>query len=346
MIPLAALLVILCAGPLVFVLSDQIRRHAVKLGLIDIPNERSSHSTPVPRGGGVAIAGVFLASLPLLALSAGGAWPLNTALYGAGALITLVGFVDDRSHIPAHKRLVIHFLAAGWIAYSIFIAPAADGHIGNPYFWLATAGFTLFLVWLLNLYNFMDGIDAITGSETITVSLGAALLSWYQAPEDPSWIILLLLASSVSGFLTWNLPPARLFMGDSGSAFLGIVIGALAVHATQISTPLFYAWIILLGVYLVDATITLLRRVAAGEKFYQAHRTHAYQHAALRLGSHGRVSLAVALINIFWLLPAAAAVTLGLIDGPVAIAVTYLPLIAIAFRFNAGIREITTQDPV
>lgn len=336
---LSVLLAVLCAAPATLFLSAQVRRHAAALRLIDIPNERSSHSMPVPRGGGVAVAFVFLVLLPMLQMHSTGAGSLFRSLYGAGALIALVGFLDDRSHIPARKRLVAHFLAAGWILYCAYTPANGAWPATVPGLWIIAAGSLLFLVWLLNLYNFMDGIDAITGSETITVTLGAALLSWRLVPDDPSWLILLLLASCVAGFLVLNLPPAKLFMGDAGSAFLGIVLGALVIHARQLSEPLFYAWILLLGVYFVDATVTLLRRISAGEKFYQAHRTHAYQHAALRYRSHGRVSLGIAMINLFWLLPGAAAVTAGMIDGPVAILIAYLPLIALSLHFKAGVRQ-------
>jgi Fuc2NAc and GlcNAc transferase len=336
---LFVLLAVLCAAPATYFLSALVRRFAVPLQLIDIPNERSSHSTPVPRGGGVAVVFVFLALLPLLQMHGTGADALFPALYGAGALIALVGFLDDRSHIPARKRLVAHFLASGWILYCAHTSPNGIWPTTAPGLWLIAAVSILFLVWLLNLYNFMDGIDAITGSETLTVTLGAALLSWCLAPDDPSWLILLLLASCVAGFLVWNLPPAKLFMGDAGSAFLGIVIGAMVIHARQLSESLFYVWILLLGVYFVDATVTLLRRVSAGEKFYQAHRTHAYQHAAMRYRSHGKVSLAIAMINLIWLLPIAAAVASGVIAGPVAVIIAYLPLIVLALRFKAGIRQ-------
>ncbi len=328
------LLTLLPAAPLASLLSGILRRNALRWGLIDVPNERSSHHIPVPRGGGVAVALVFLCLLPLLQWHTAEASSLFPALYGAGALIALVGFLDDRGHIPARKRLIAHFAAAAWILFQLF-PPLLAGAPGD---WLLVGGFALFLVWLLNLYNFMDGIDAITGSETLSVCLPAALLSWALLPHDPSWRVLLLLAASVAGFLVWNLPPARLFMGDAGSAFLGIVLGALALHAFRHAGPLFHAWLVLLGVYIVDASVTLARRILAGEKFYQAHRTHAYQHAAIRFASHGRVSLAVALINLLWLFPLATAAALEWLDGPLAIIIGYLPLIVLAFHFQAGVR--------
>ncbi|MCU7811760.1 MAG: glycosyltransferase family 4 protein [Candidatus Thiodiazotropha sp. (ex Notomyrtea botanica)] len=331
---LTFILSLLVAAPAVYLFSALVCRHAVNLKLIDTPNKRSSHVLPTPSGGGIAIAIVFLLLLVFISLQSNNYDLLHLAILGAGTLIALVGFIDDRNHIPAHKRLLVHFLAAGWVVYCIYVKPLSQ--TSDLYLWVTSLFFMIFLVWLLNLYNFMDGIDTITSSETITVTLSAAFITWYVVPQDPSWMILLLLTASTLGFTFWNLPPAKLFMGDSGSAFLGIVIGALMLHANTLSEPLFYAWIILLGVYLVDATVTLIRRLITGQKIHQAHRSHAYQHAALRFQSHGRVSLVIALINIVWLMPAAWAVTMQQINGPLAITITFTPLILLAIYFNAG----------
>ncbi|MCU7806365.1 MAG: glycosyltransferase family 4 protein [Candidatus Thiodiazotropha sp. (ex Semelilucina semeliformis)] len=336
------ILALLIAAPAVYLFSALVCRHAVTLKLIDTPNKRSSHALPTPSGGGIAIAIVFLLLLVFLSIQPNNYDLLHLAILGAGTLIALVGFIDDRSHIPAHKRLLVHFLAAGWVVYCIYIKPIS--HTSDLYLWVTSLFFMIFLVWLLNLYNFMDGIDAITSSETITVTLPAAFITWYVVPHDPSWMILLLLVVSTVGFTFWNLPPAKLFMGDSGSAFLGIVIGALILHTSTISKPLFYAWIILLGVYLVDATVTLIRRLITGQKIHQAHRSHAYQHAALRFQSHGKVSLVIALINIVWLMPAAWAVTMQQINGPLAITITFTPLIFLAIYFKAGKPQSKDDD--
>jgi Fuc2NAc and GlcNAc transferase len=195
---------------------------------------------------------------------------LFLSLYGAGSTIALLGFFDDRGHIPAGIRLIMHFFVALWVLYHYQTFTTTSRLPDDLISLLSVLALLLFLVWVLNLYNFMDGIDAITGSQTLSVSLPAAYLSWLIIPQDPSWAILVLLASTVAGFLIWNLPPARLFMSDSGSAFLGIVFGCLVINSLHYSLPLFIAWLILLGVYLVDASLTLGRRVLAGEKFYQA----------------------------------------------------------------------------
>ena len=331
------LLLILLALPLSFALSGLLRKYAVHWSLVDIPNERSSHKSPVPRGGGLAVALVFLALLSLINLYLQDTSSLYLALFGAGSVIALVGFLDDRGHVAVRKRLSTHFIAAIWVLFLLY-RPTTGLDSGDLGYWMFALVLCLFLVWLLNLYNFMDGIDAITCSETITVSLSAAVLHWLLFPQDHSWILLILLASSTSGFLLWNFPPARLFLGDAGSAFIGIILGAFSIHAYQLSTPLFLAWLILLGVYIVDASFTLTRRILKGEKFYQAHRTHAYQHAAIQFGSHGRVSLGIALINLFWLFPLATAAALDVINAPLAILTAYLPLIITALHFKAGLR--------
>lgn len=330
------LLIILAAAPISYLLSGLVKKHAMTWGLIDIPNQRSSHALPIPRGGGIAMACVFLAMLPIIQLSQDSAYGLFLSLYGAGSTIALLGFLDDRGHIPAHRRLIVHFLAASWVLYHYHALSGTSWNPEDLLSLLTTAGLLLFLVWMLNLYNFMDGIDAITGSETLSISIPAAYLSWLLLPQDPSWIVLILLASSVAGFLVWNLPPARLFMGDSGSAFLGIVLGSLTIHSLHYSLPLFFAWLILFGIYLVDASLTLVRRVLAGEKFYQAHRSHAYQHAAIRYQSHARVSLGIALINLFWLFPIAYFVAIEAIAAIYGLCIAYIPLILTALHFDAG----------
>jgi Fuc2NAc and GlcNAc transferase len=332
-------LIILAAATLSFLLSGFVRKNAVAWGLVDIPNHRSSHTIPVPRGGGIAMAYVFVAFLPLVQLTHDGSSGLFLALYGASIAIALLGFFDDRGHIPAGRRLIIHFLAALWILYHYHAMTSSSWYPNDLVSLLTAIGLLFLLVWMLNLYNFMDGIDAITGSQTLSVCLPAAYLSWLIIPQDPSWAILVLLASTVAGFLVWNLPPARLFMGDSGSAFLGIVLGCLVIQSLHYSYPLFIAWLILLGVYLVDTSLTLGRRILAGKRFYQAHRSHAYQHAARRLNSHGKVSLGIALINLFWLSPIAYFVALNSISPVYGLCIAFTPLILTTFYFDAGKSE-------
>ena len=182
----------------------------------------------------------------------------------------------------------------------------------------------------------MDGIDGIAAVEVTTVSVGGALLYLLAVPGDVRWMTPLVVAGATLGFLRWNWPPAKIFMGDVGSGFLGLVLAALSLEAGWAEPRLFWAWAILLGVFVVDATVTLVRRTARGDRFYEAHRTHAYQHAAVRLGAHLPVTVATGLITLAWLLPLAALVAVGTLEGISGVLIAYTPLVFAALWLNAG----------
>ncbi len=149
-----------------------------------------------------------------------------------------------------------------------------------------------------------------------------------------------MLAAAVAGFLYWNFPPARIFMGDAGSGFLGIVLGTMSIQAGWVDPALFWSWVILLGVFVVDATFTLVRRLLRGDKVYEAHRSHAYQYASRQFGRHLPVTLAVGGINIAWLLPIALLVGTGRVDGLIGVVLAYAPLVLLAIKFRAGELEV------
>lgn len=331
---------LLLTSAISWALTGFIRRYALAQNLIDIPNERSSHSVPTPRGGGVAIVISLLAALPIL----NGLDLLSTnvlvALWGAACAVAVTGFMDDHGHIAARWRLLVHFGAAVWGLYWLggFPALTVFGYLIDLG-WLGYVLAVIYIVWLLNLYNFMDGIDGLASIEAITVCAGGALMAWLVRPDLTTWMLPALLATSVFGFLFWNFPPARIFMGDAGSGFLGITLALLSIQAAWVAPQLIWVWLILLGVFIVDATITLCRRVLLGEKFYKAHCSHAYQFASRILGSHRPVTLTVCAINIFWLLPVAALVALEKLDGIVGMVVSYLPLFLLAYRYKAGDRQ-------
>ncbi|MGL6091547.1 MAG: MraY family glycosyltransferase [Pseudomonas paracarnis] len=326
-----------------FALTAGLRRYALARSIIDVPNERSSHSIPTPRGGGVAIVLAFLLTLPFLGWFQIVSHEVLFAVGGAGALIAIIGFMDDHGHIAARWRLLGHFVASAWALLWLGGAPSVlfFGMTVN----LGLFGgvlVALYLVWMLNLYNFMDGIDGIASVEAICVSLGACLIYWLTGLDSLVWLPLVL-AMAVAGFLFWNFPPARIFMGDAGSGFLGMVLGVISIHAASVSAQLFWVWLILLGVFIVDATLTLIRRLVRGDKVYEAHRSHAYQFASRQFGKHLPVTLAVAGLNLFWLLPVALCVMLLGLDGILGLIVAYFPLVILAIKYQAGALEKLAQ---
>lgn len=319
------------------VVTGWIRRYALSsYAFMDHPNERSAHQIPTPRGGGVAIAVSF--SLATLVLCAKGALPLNlsVALLGAGGSMALLGFWDDRQPLSARYRLVGHVLAAAWTLYWLDGLPALS-FFGSTFDlgWFGELLAALCLVWLLNLYNFMDGLDGLASLEALSLCLGGILLYVVTQDSDQS-VALWILGAAVSGFLIWNFPPARIFMGDAGSGFLGITLGVLMLQASHVQPQLFWGWLILLGVFVVDASLTLMRRLLQGEHVFQAHRRHAYQYAARRWAAHKPVVLVVSGINLVWLLPLALCVAANHLEGTTALVIAYSPLVGLALYLGAG----------
>jgi len=319
-------------------LTALVRSYALRTQLLDVPNERSSHTVPTPRGGGMAIVLTCLACLAALGWTGRLESRLVLAGLGAGSLVALLGYLDDRSPLPARWRFLGHGAAVVWVVALMGPIPSVpvlgvmlDLNVMGPVLcWI-------FAVWMINLFNFMDGIDGIAGVQTVCAAVGGAAL-WWAVGSGTGWLAALALAAATAGFLVWNFPPAKIFMGDAGSGFLGLMMALLALWSAQAQPVLLYCWFILVGVFMVDATTTLVRRVRRGERFFEAHRAHAYQYASRRLGGHRPVTLACLAINLLWLWPWAALVAWGWVDGIVGLALAYAPLIWLVFHFHAGDR--------
>ncbi len=313
-------------------------RHYALVRLLDVPNARSSHTRPTPRGGGLGIvlvlliAGFFAFAFDLLPAS------LATALLAAVPL-AIVGFIDDHGDVPARWRFLIQLASAAWAIYGVGGLEVL--RIGDMDLYLGLLGYpfgVLVLVWMLNLFNFMDGIDGIEASEVIFIGLGSALLmgSGLVVSPDPEMLVSVAIAGSTLGFLVWNWPPARIFMGDVGSGVLGFLLALLMLQTAVAGILSLCSWVILSGVFLVDATVTLLIRLFRGERWYQAHRAHAYQHASRRFGSHRTVTLGVLAINLFWLLPMAFIAQMKPEFEPLVMVAALSPLAYAAIRLGAG----------
>ncbi|MFT5481448.1 MAG: Fuc2NAc and GlcNAc transferase [Halieaceae bacterium] len=274
---------------------------AHRLALFDLPNQRSSHQLPVPRGGGVAI--VLVTSTAYLWLRPIGLSALDT-LFLCGGIIAVVAFLDDLRSLPAWVRFAgysgcaVLFL---WLAVTPSqVAELAPFAVVINYVMLFIA-----IMWSSNLYNFMDGIDGLAAGQAIVVLLGAAsLLIWGQG-QLVYTLPMLVLASAVLGFLPVNWAPARLFMGDAGSVYLGFMLAGFALLTVTAELLGLVTWLILLGLFISDASYTLIWRIASGQRFLEAHRLHLYQRLTDRWNSHTRVVLIFMAVNILWLLPLA-----------------------------------------
>ena len=305
---------------------------------MDIPNERSSHITPTPRGGGIAFVSTSLIGFLILLLNDALNRTELLSLCCAGVIVAIAGHLDDRQKISgATVRLVLHAISAIILIVgvgipaqiSLFDRTVNTGIVGS------ILG-VIYLVWLLNLFNFMDGTDGIAASEAIFIALAGAFLNYHVLSHANHSDAAIVLAASTFGFLLYNWSPAKIFMGDVGSGYLGIVVGGLSLMAAKQQHELLWVWIILLAVFVSDATITLIRRLARKQKPHVAHRSHAYQHLAIRFNSHAKVSLIVLAINVVWLLPIAFLVADNQLPGTTGVVIAYVPLLVAALILGAG----------
>lgn len=319
-----------------YVFTGILRYYAISMHLLDIPNRRSSHANPTPRGGGLAFVITFLIAGIMLFYLQKITWLSFATTALPAAFIALLGSIDDHYNLSPQYRIIGHIFASVAALYFLGGMPSIQFFI-----WFIPIGMvlnifaTLYLIWLLNLYNFMDGIDGLAAVEAITVSGSGALLYWVQG-ELSAIVLPLVLCVTVAGFLWWNFPPARIFMGDAGSGFLGLLLGIFSIQAAKIDPDLFISWLILLGVFIVDATVTLLCRFYYRQPIAQAHCSHTYQHLAKYLKKHLPVTLGVLLINLFWLLPLAMIVGLKMLNSMLGLILAYTPLVIVALRFKAG----------
>jgi Fuc2NAc and GlcNAc transferase len=351
------LIMLLIAGITSYQLTAIIYYYAIKHRLIDQPNHRSAHYLPTPRGGGLAVVIVFLFGLivlkftQLIQLDDGS---LNGIIIGS-LLISSIGLIDDYYSISARLRFVIHILAVGiGLSYLPTLA-----YIPIFEFNISLSGWGWFmdlfgLVWLLNLYNFVDGIDGFAALEAILVSLSAAVLLALQQQSDLIGLPLLL-AAAVTGFLPWNWSPAKIFMGDIGSGFLGFIFGMMAMITALNHKINLWCWGILLAVFITDATITLIQRMLNGEIWHQAHSNHAYQHYTRKLihkfnaqgvemlqarsYAHRRVNYGLLMIHFFWLLPLAILANFYVYWAFIISIIAFIPLIVAAYYAKAGLNN-------
>ena len=320
---------IVAAAILSWLLASRVRLYALDR-LLDIPNERSSHSSPTPRGGGLAIAVTTLGGIVLAAMWRWIGWDLAIALSGGGAMIALVGWIDDHRDLPALTRFAVQFISAGWAIF--WLGGLKSLSIGFTVVHLGIVGTVLGIVgivWAINLYNFVDGIDGLAAGEAISTGVIGGLLL-LKTGNDGLAMVAFLIAAANAGFLPLNWAPAKLFMGDVGSGLLGYLFAVLAVASENVSAVPLLIWVLLLGAFVFDATVTLCRRIAHGERWYHAHHSHAYQRMVQAGKSHATVSSMILAINVIlaalaivaWLWPTLFLVSMG--AGAILLSIIYI----------------------
>jgi Fuc2NAc and GlcNAc transferase len=331
---MSAWIVLAASFAISVVLVGVIRRVALRAGILDVPNQRSSHSNPTPRGGGLAI--VIITLLATAALLAFGRLDIHSSLAWlvGGTVVAVTGFLDDLRGMSARSRLAFQFLAALVLlaaAGGVPSLPWPGGPVNLGLFgWPVGA---LAIVWSINLFNFMDGIDGLAAAQAAFVAGSAAAL---QASTGSAPLQLIALAGAAAGFLVWNFPPARIFMGDACSGFIGFALAAAALLPTPHGAPTVWTWLILNGLFVSDATVTLVTRLLRGQRVYEAHRSHLYQRLSRRWQSHRNVTMAAITVNLLWCLPWAVASVRWPTAGPLFAAAGLAPLVIVAVSGGAG----------
>ena len=330
---------------LTFGLTQLTLRFLTSKGLLVVPSQRSSHRQPKPQGGGISI--VLILFISLYALDYLEIVQKDQFLYFLipGLIVAVIGLFDDFWGVNPVVRISIHFLSAIIGILLIGGFPVLN-FFGNQVD-LGLLGIILgiiYIVWMVNLYNFMDGIDGLASLEAISVLLAFSVIYFSLLEVYLFPYLLVVISFSVLGFFILNFPKSKIILGDVGSTFLGLIIALISIYSSFSFPDFFWIWLILLGVFLVDSTFTLVVRIFRGEKFYLAHSSHAYQKIARKLDSHVLTTLLILLINLLWLFPIAFLVAYQKIEGILGVLIAYFPLIFIVYYLDAGLTDKNELD--
>ena len=276
--------------------------YARKRGLLDLPGQRRSHTQPTPRGGGIGIVvAVLVCAMPVLTLLPRPR-PLGTVIVLGLMLLAVaaVGWRDDHAPLPVLPRIGVHLFTA-LATGALLLLPVAQS---DPRLWVWLIPVSIIIAGSINAHNFMDGIDALLGMQATFVLIGYALLA-RQMDQTALTAAALTSATACLGFLLFNRPPARIFMGDVGSGTLGWLLAAFAGLLVQRSFAMLWPCAILSSAFIVDAGLTLLARMLTGKRWYTAHREHLYQWMVRAGFSHARTDAMYLLWNLIIAAPAA-----------------------------------------
>jgi Fuc2NAc and GlcNAc transferase len=308
------------------------RKVAIHKEVVANPNFRTLHEHPIPTGGGVVFLFVFVSVVFTI-------WWLNKLsnnmfyVFGVGGgVAVLFGFLDDLIDLNVRIKLTIQFLLGGYVLFWFDGGPLLQ--IDSLHALIAIPVTLFFLIWMINAYNFMDGIDGMAASGAVFISGTILLVMLLTSSISESTIIFVLLLSSTIAFMLFNWPPASIFMGDAGSVFLGYTFGALLLFTVMSGDLSIWTWLTVFGYFVADTTVTQIARLVLVEKWWRAHRSHAYQNLARITGSHLKVTGGVTIYHFLWILP----LTLWSAIVPefalVAVFLAVTPAMGIAYKYG------------
>ena len=308
------------------------RKIAIRLNILAHPNFRTLHKQPIPRGGGIIFSSIFVVGVFVL-------WYINLLskellliLGFGGGVATLFGFIDDLYNIRATRKLLIQIFLSIWVLYclehgSLLNIFGLSGMITIPLF-------MLFIVWMINAYNFMDGIDGMAASGALYITGTLTFIMLITNGSLDLAILFILLMASLGAFMLFNWPPASIFMGDSGSIFLGYIFCSFILITLIRNEISVWTWLVIFGYFFSDTTVTQIARVILVKKYYKAHRSHAYQNLARIMSSHLKVTGGVTVYHIIWLLPLSLWTVLQPDMEIVAAFFAIIPGFAVAYKYG------------
>ena len=314
------------------VLSLIYKKKAIHYSILSIKNHRSLHSLPTPKGGGIVFSLLSILSIFLIWWN----WQLTEGLLLAltvgGLIATLLGLIDDIYNIRARIKLIIQLSLAYWVLYCLTFDELPLLELLPIYITIPVILF--FMVWMINAYNFIDGIDGMASSGAIFISIALALVLFLTNGPIEIVAIFILIASTVAGFILFNWPPATIFMGDAGSVFLGYIFGVLLLFTVLNNDISIWVWLTVFGYFFADTAVTQIIRAVKVKKWYLAHRSHAYQNLARISGSHLKVTSGVTLYNIFWIFPLTMWATLHPEMEILAVLLSIIPALFVAYKYG------------
>ena len=338
-----------------FICSYSIEKLFVKYSLfLDIPTEGSSHDKPTPSAGGISILLSYLIYIFLL-LSFnqifipefdGNQEQTNEAFFIlllSLVPIIIVSLIDDLNKVNIALRLIVQFFSAAIIIYYFYIRFDNNTFDVNNYsqqssFMIIILSIILSM-WLMNLYNFMDGIDSYASIQCIFVSLSASIFAYINKPDDFMYLCILGLGLANIGFLCRNIHPAKIFMGDTGSVSIGCIFAFFIFYSASESILSIYTWLILLSIFVIDSSYTLLVRIVTKKNISEVHLTHAYHKITRKSNSPITTNKILIYINIFWVFPLAAISNIYIDYNLIITIITYLPLLFSVINIGAGLEE-------